>query len=146
MIKKTLTKSLVGTVAAGAMILPGAMTVAPQLELVKCMLKYKGTRPTSTDAQIQDPLVRPNEAVQVDVKVFAGDGDPTGDLIVTVTGPNGKRVRTKEKPVGDGNKQFQFGGFRLGKKKEKTYKVTARYIGNCKDKNSSGSAYFVVSR
>lgn len=146
MIQKTLRNSLVGTLAAGAMLLPAATTVAPQLELVKCQLKYKNTRTTSTDAQIKDPLVRPRQAVNVNVKVFAEGENPNGDLIVNVFAPNGDRVRTQSKPVGDGNKQFRFKGFRLGKKKEKTYTVTARYVGNCKDKNSRGSAYFVVSR
>ena len=50
MIKKTLRNAAVGTLAAGAMILPAATTVAPQLQLVAC--DYPDSRDTATTQEL----------------------------------------------------------------------------------------------
>ena len=144
MIKKTLRNSVVGTAVAGALILPAATTVAPQLQLMAC--DYPNSVFTTTDVDAP-AAVRPGEAVPVSVVVEAAEGEPNGKLIVTITGPSGKRVREKDKGVGDGEREFLFAGFKLGKNQDaKTYKVTARFIGTCKFQNSSDSVYFTVQR
>ena len=145
MIKKSLGKALVGTVAAGALALPAATVVAPSMQLMAC--EYPNSINTTTDVIIEDPLVRPGEAVHVDVIVDAGGKDPRGRVILTVTGPKGTQVREKKKDVDDGTISFALGSFKLGKKQdEKTFRVTARFRGNCRFQNSSGVAYFTVAR
>lgn len=145
MIKKSLRKAAVGTIAAGALALPAAGAIAPQMQLVAC--QYPDSIASSTDVIIDTPLVRPGAGVRVDVEVFASGRNPNGRVVLSVTGPSGKRVRTKEKAVRDGNISFVVGNFRLGKKRDqKTFKVTALYNGSCRFKNSSGTGYFVVSR
>ena len=90
MIKKTLRNAAVGTIAAGAMILPAATTVAPSLQMVAC--NYPKSVSTGTDLDILPPVVRsatglPDEGGRVRRERRLPNG------AVTVTGHGAERKR-----------------------------------------------------
>ncbi len=139
MIEKTLRKAAVGTVLAGAMVLPAATTVAPSVSLAACGGPYENSIATSTDLK----LSKPGGKVTATVKVSTGGETPNGRLRLKVTG--------QEKQVADiGPKRkvkFKIDGLRAKKNgKARTYEVKAKFFGACKFKDSSDQSAIVVSR
>ena len=109
MIKKTLRNAAVGTIAAGAMILPAATTVAPSLQMVAC--QYPKSVSTGTDLDILPPVVAPRQDFRTRVDVFAGNATPNGTVTVTVTAPSGDVVRQRSGDIGPNTRVvFVFGG------------------------------------
>lgn len=136
MIKKTLRNVAVGTVTAGALILPAATTVAPQMQLMGC--EYPDSVVTSTKLSAPDTITAGNSYdATVDVN---GQGGPNGEVTFKVVGPitqkgDGKVQKSVTKTVTNGAPvTFTFGA---GLKDGKKYKLKAKFKGNCRYKNSS---------
>ena len=144
MIKKTLRNALVGTAAAGAMILPAATTVAPTIQNVAC--KYPKSIVTSTDL-IAPTVIQDHDTNTATVDVD-GQGGPNGTVRFKVVGPikddgtGGKKRKVAFKDVTNGEPvTFTFGG---GFKAGKNYKLKAKFFGNCRYRNSSDALIVTV--
>ena len=142
MIKKTLRNVAVGTIAAGAMILPAATTVAPSMQLMAC--EYEDSRDTNTKQTLSDYVISGGSVTStVTVKSLDG-GTPNGTVTVTVMGPGPDRVKSKRLSGSDTTVSFKFGGF--GKRSEGTYRFVAVFEGDCRYANSRDTDRLVVTR
>lgn len=145
MIKKTLRNAAVGTIAAGAMILPAATTVAPQMQLMAC--NYPDSRDTAVDQTLSKYALSKGKVRSfVTVNNLDGAEAPNGEITVTMYNTNGDAVKSKSKDIKKANnaRKFTFGGF--GKKKQGTYRFVASFNGGCKYSNSFDEDYATVTR
>lgn len=134
MIKKTLSKAVAGTAAAGVLILPAATTIAPQFELVKC--KYPNSVVTDTEL-IYPTVIKAHTQHSARVNVD-GQGGPDGYVVFQI--PDAGIM--KQKNVNDGRPVK----FKFGKKLDggRTYTIKAKFFGKCKFRDSSDQGKVTV--
>ena len=133
MIKKSLRNAAASTAALGVVILPGATTIAPQMELMAC--KYP--RSIVTDTEVIYPTVinaRTVHTARVNVDGLKG---PNGRVRFRVGKQDPQFAQVRDgKPV-----KFKFGGNLRG---GRTYTIRAKFFGNCKYRNSSDQVVISV--
>lgn len=143
MIKKTLAKAAVGTLAAGAMVLPATATVAPSIQLMAC--DYPDRRDTNTEQVLSRYAVDKGRVTSfVSVSSLDGGGSPNGWITVTVSGPGKDRSKTKKLNGSETSEEFRFGGW--GKKRQGTYAFVASFDGFCQYGPSADTDHVVVTR
>ena len=143
MIKKTLRNAAVGTLAAGALILPATATIAPQMQLMAC--QYPDSQATNTEQTLSRYAVRKGEVIStVTVDNLDGKSTPNGEVTVSVYRPNGDLLISKTKTLSgnDDTVSFTFGGW--GERKNGTYRFVAVFEGKCKYSDSRDRDFLVV--
>lgn len=144
-IQKTLRNAAVGTVAAGAMILPTATTIAPQLQLV-AGCSYPDSRFTDTEQELSRYVIRKGAVTStVTVDSLAGNDAPNGTITVSVYRPNGGLYKSKSKTItgSEDTAKFRFGGFRRAKQ-ARTWEFVATFNGFCRYTDSSDNDFLFV--
>ena len=144
-IKKTLRNAAVGTLAAGAMILPAATTVAPQMQLLSSDCAYPDSQDTNTEQTLSRYVLRKGAITStVTVSNLDGGSSPNGTITVRMTGPGPNITKSKVISGQETSETFRFGGF--GKRKQGAYTFTATFSGTCRYSNSSDEDTAIVSR
>lgn len=140
MIKKTLRNALAGTAAVGAMIAPGAMTVAPQIDNMAC--QYPNSVPTNTTIGSQRHFEH-GKVGRATVAVVSDAGVPNGDVRLLVAKNHDVKWSSDRVPLpNDGTKGFDLpDNLKVGE-----YVLRAKFFGNCKWMNSSDRFRFEVDR
>ena len=138
MIKKTMRNAVAGTVAAGAMILPAATTVSPQIENMAC--NYPNSIVTTLKLNAPS-VIRAHQRTRVVINVDAGGFGPNGKVRFRVV-KAGHVKRTQWTKVSKGSPVVHhFGkGFKAGKR----YKLRAKFFGNCRFRNSADQKVITV--
>ncbi len=140
MIAKTLKTAVATTAAVGALVAPGAMTVAPQIANMAC--QYPDSVVTNTTIASQRTFER-GEVGRATVTVVSDAGVPNGDLRVLVVQDGDTFYNSGRVPLpNDGTKGFDL----PDKLKPGKYTIRAKFFGQCKFSDSSDRFRFEVQR
>jgi hypothetical protein len=134
MLKKILGKAVAGTAAAGLVLVPSAVTVAPQFVNVAC--QYPDPAATSTSV-VLDAVAAPfGTRNRVTVNVSSAGATPRGKVIIRVESL-GRFVKT----VRGGSATLALPRTLDARN---TYTISAKFDGTCRFRNSRDTAQYTV--
>jgi len=140
LIAKTLRNAVAGTAAVGAIVLPGAMTVAPQISNMAC--QYPDSVVTDTEIASQRHFDR-GEVGRAVVTVVSDAGVPNGDVRLVISKNGDEKWNSGRVPLpNDGTKGFDL----PDKLKVGEYVLRGKFFGKCQYQNSSDRFAFTVDR